>query len=57
MGGTLRLADRDEISIAYTRAFKTTVEGVNSIPQNFGGGNANLSLEEHMLGIAYGVAF
>jgi long-chain fatty acid transport protein len=57
VGGTLRLADRDEISIAYTRAFKTTVEGVNSIPQSFGGGNANLSLEEHMLGIAYGVAF
>jgi long-chain fatty acid transport protein len=56
MGGTFKVAD-NELSIAYTRAFRKTVNGANSIPQDFGGGNANVSLEENILGIAYGRKF
>jgi long-chain fatty acid transport protein len=57
IGGTLRVADNAEFSIAYTHALKKTVNGSNSIPPNFGGGNANVSLEERILGIAYGWRF
>jgi long-chain fatty acid transport protein len=57
IGGTLKVADNGELSIGYTRALKKTVYGSNSIPQNFGGGNANVSLAEHIPGIAYGWRF
>ena len=56
-GGSLKLGDHGEISVAYTRAPKKTVNGIHSIPQNFGGGNANVSLAENILGLAYGWRF
>lgn len=56
-GGTLRLGDKGEFSIAYTHAPRKTVHGANSIPQDFGGGNANVSLAENMLGVACGWKF
>jgi long-chain fatty acid transport protein len=56
-GATLKFGDGSELSIAYTHAPKKTVHGANSIPQNFGGGNANVSLAENMLGLAYGWQF
>jgi long-chain fatty acid transport protein len=40
--------------MAYTHGFKKTVNGANSIPASYGGGNANISLEENILGVAYG---
>jgi long-chain fatty acid transport protein len=40
-----------EISAAYTHGFKKTVSG--TIPAAFGGGNASISLEEDILGVAY----
>ncbi len=51
LGATWTLADKSEISVAYMHAFKNTIIGANSIPQ---GGNANISLSEDSLGIAYG---
>jgi long-chain fatty acid transport protein len=53
LGGTWKLG-ASELSVAYTRAFKNTVFGANSIPAGFGGGEANLRLEEDMLGVAWG---
>lgn len=53
LGGTWKLG-ASELSVAYTRAFKNTVFGANSIPAPYAGGEANLRLEEDMLGVAWG---
>lgn len=54
LGGTWKTGN-SEVSIAYTHAFKNTVKGSNSIPaMPFGGGEANLHLEENILGVAWG---
>jgi len=55
-GATLKFT-HSELSIAYTHAFRRQVDGIDSIPQSFGGGNANLRLAEHSLGVAYGRKF
>lgn len=52
LGATWKIAG-GEISTAYTHGFKKTVKGANSIPASFAGGNADISLEEDILGIAY----
>lgn len=54
LGGTWKLADKSEISVAYVHAFKKTVNGTGSIPAGFGGGEANLTMTEDSLGISYG---
>lgn len=54
LGGTWTTSRNSELSVAYTHGFKKTVNGVNSIPASYGGGNANISLEENILGVAYG---
>lgn len=54
LGGSWRLGS-SEVSVAYTRAFKNTVFGAGSIPAvPFGGGEANLRLEEDILGVSWG---
>lgn len=57
IGGTLKVAGGGELSVAYTHAFKKTVNGSGSISPSFGGGNANVHLEENILGVAYGWKF
>ncbi|MGA9667459.1 MAG: outer membrane protein transport protein [Gallionella sp.] len=59
LGGTWTLADKSEITVAYVHAFSQTVNGSNSIPPGsppggLGGGNANLTMHEDSIGIAYG---
>ena len=54
LGGTWKLADKSELSVAYVHAFKQTVNGSGSIPTAFGGGNANLTMTEDSIGISYG---
>jgi long-chain fatty acid transport protein len=60
LGGTWKLADKSEISLAYIHAFKKTVNGTTSgygpgsIPAPLGGGNTNISMSEDSLGISYG---
>lgn len=59
LGGTWKTPGGGELSLAYTHAFKKTVNGSGSIPPGFppgglGGGEANIHLEEDILGIAYG---
>jgi long-chain fatty acid transport protein len=60
LGGTWKLADKSEVSVAYIHAFKKTVNGASSgygpgsIPNPYGGGNANLTMHEDSIGISYG---
>lgn len=55
LGATWTLANNNELTLAYMHAFKKEVNGVNSIPLSFGGGNANLHMYEDSIGIAYGI--
>jgi len=54
LGATWKTGSGAELSATYIRAPRNTVNGKNSIPAAFGGGEANVYLEEHILGIAYG---
>lgn len=54
LGGTWKLANKSEVTVAYVHAFKQTVNGAGSIPPQLGGGNANISMYEDSLGISYG---
>jgi long-chain fatty acid transport protein len=57
LGGTLKTSKTGELSVAYTPAFSSTVNGAGSIPASCGGGNANLTMSEDSLGVAYGWKF
>ena len=54
LGGTWQATSGNELSVSYSHGFKQTVSGSNSIPASYGGGNANISLEEEILSVAYG---
>lgn len=59
LGGTWKVGSSGELSVAYTHGFKETVNGSGSIPPGFppagfGGGEANIHLEQNVLGVAYG---
>ena len=53
LGATWVLSPASEVSFAYTHAFENTVDGKNSIPASFGGGEANLRMYQDALGVAY----
>lgn len=53
VGATLQLDQHQDVSIAYTHALEKEVKGRNSIPNNFGGGEANLKMNQDLLGFAY----
>lgn len=62
LGGSWKLDSHNDLSVAYVHGFKQQVNGENSIPPGFppvgfGGGNANISLEESALGVAWGHKF
>ncbi|MDR2195065.1 MAG: outer membrane protein transport protein [Gallionellaceae bacterium] len=57
VGATWKVFGNGELSLAYAHVFEETVNGSNSIPANFGGGNANLTMSEDSLGVAYGWKF
>jgi long-chain fatty acid transport protein len=59
LGGTWKLADKSEVSVAYVHAFKKTVNGSGSIPPGappagFGGGEANLTMHQDAISVSYG---
>jgi long-chain fatty acid transport protein len=58
LGATWALSPVTELTVSYMHAFKTKVNGAGSIPPGpppgFGGGNANLEMEQNSLGIAFG---
>ena len=53
LGTTWKTPGGGELSLSYAHAFKQHVNGANSIPTPFGGGNANLGMKEDMVGLAY----
>lgn len=57
LGATWTLASKSELTLAYMYAPTVKVNGVNSIPAPFGGGNVNLKMKQMSLGIAYGWKF
>jgi long-chain fatty acid transport protein len=53
-GATFALHNGKEINLAYQHAFAKTVDGVNSIPPAFGGGEANLKMYQDSIGLSFG---
>jgi len=53
-GATFALRNGKEINIAYQHAFAKTLDGVNSIPPTFGGGEANLKMYQDSIGLSFG---
>lgn len=56
-GFTWKADVHSEWSAFYGHAFSKTVKGQQSIPNSFGGGEANLHLKEDILGVSYGWKF
>ncbi len=56
-GATWTLQNKSELTVAVMYAPKNTVSGSNSIPPGFGSGEANLSMSQYSLGVAYGWKF
>ena len=54
LGLTLATSKTGELTVMYMHAFEKEVNGSNSIPMAFGGGNANLRMSQDSLGVAYG---
>jgi long-chain fatty acid transport protein len=56
-GGTWRVTPDAEISFAYMHAFEKTVNGSDSIPAEFGGGESNLTMSQDSFGVAFGMTY
>jgi long-chain fatty acid transport protein len=56
-GASWKLANRNEVSVAWLHAFNYTVNGSGSIPLAFGGGEADISLVEDSLAISFSHGF
>ncbi|MDH5352193.1 MAG: outer membrane protein transport protein [Betaproteobacteria bacterium] len=54
LGLTVATSKTGELTVMYMHAFEKEVNGSNSIPMAFGGGNANLRMSQDSLGVAYG---
>lgn len=54
LGGTWSLSPTTELTVGYMHAFKKKINGSGSIPVGFGGGNANLQMNQNSLGVAFG---
>lgn len=54
LGATFVRPDKSEITVGYMHAFSKTVSGSGSIPASFAGGEANLTMSQDSIGIAYG---
>ncbi len=54
LGATYNLPQGSELSFYYMHAFENEVKGSNSIPAAFGGGEADISMNQDAFGISYG---
>ena len=57
VGMTYILPNKSEISMFYMHAFEEKVKGSDSIPDVFGGGEADIKMSQDAYGIAYGWNF
>ena len=54
LGATWTTPGGGELTGYFAHAFGKTVQGAGSIPPGLGGGNANVSLRENLLGVSWG---
>ena len=55
LGATKTLANGAELTVMYMHAFENTVKGSGSIsPTLFGGGEADITMSQNAIGVAYG---
>ncbi|MBU0655092.1 MAG: outer membrane protein transport protein [Gammaproteobacteria bacterium] len=57
LGGEWKLNNKANLAAVYTHALKKDVNGSGSIAAGSGGGEANLSMQQNSVGIAYSVEF
>ena len=57
LGGEWKLNNKANLTAAYTHAFGKDVNGTGSVPAGFGGGEANLNMEQNAVGVPYSVKF
>jgi long-chain fatty acid transport protein len=57
VGASYAVNDSNEVSLAYTHGFEETVKGSNSIPANFGGGEADITMFQNQLALGWQVKF
>ena len=57
LGATWTLENKAELTVSYMHAFENTVSGSSSIPAGYGSGEANLTMSQDSLGVAYGWKF
>jgi long-chain fatty acid transport protein len=57
VGGTWAMPGNSELSFFFMYVPEKTVNGSNSIPAPFGGGNVNLKMKQMSLGVGYGWRF
>lgn len=57
LGGSWDVNDSHSLSLAYTHAVEETVKGKNSIPAGFGGGEADITMFQNQLALAWQVKF
>jgi len=57
LGGTWNISANQALTFAYTRAFENSVTGQNSIPPSFGSGEANLKMDQDLIGVTWTYLF
>lgn len=57
LGATLQLDQHQDVSLAYTHALEKEVKGSASIPNEFGGGEANVKMNQDLLGFSYSYTY
>ncbi|MCT7359252.1 OmpP1/FadL family transporter [Thalassolituus pacificus] len=57
LGATYAVNDSNDVSVAYTHGFEETVHGSGSIPANFGGGEADITMFQNQLALGWQVKF
>lgn len=57
IGGTWQISEAHSITASYTHALENTVYGNQSIPEAFGGGEADLTMDQDIVGVAWSYDF
>lgn len=57
LGASWAMKNDAQLTVSYMHALENTVNGSGSIPGSFGGGEADLTMSQNSLGVAYGWKF
>ncbi|WP_432697548.1 OmpP1/FadL family transporter [Marinobacterium sp. YM272] len=53
IGASWDISSEQSVTVSYTHALEETVKGKHSIPANFGGGDADLTMSQDIVGLAW----